>query len=84
VTNGKPDPEGYLLAARQLGVDPARCVVIEDAPAGIRAGKATGATVIAVATSHGADELGAADVIVPALSAVSYVDGQLVVDDQLG
>ena len=77
VTNGKPDPEGYLLAARQLGVDPARCVVIEDAPAGIRAGKAAGAMVIAVATSHGADELGAADVIVPDLRAVSYVDGTL-------
>ena len=79
VTSGKPDPEGYLLAARQLGVDPAQCVVIEDAPAGVRAGKAAGATVIAVSTSHGADELGDADVIVPALSAVSYVDGQLLV-----
>lgn len=84
VTNGKPDPEGYLLAARQLGVDPARCVVIEDAPAGIRAGKAAGATVIGVTTSHRADELGAADVIVPGLTAVSYVDGRLVVADQLG
>lgn len=37
VTRGKPDPEPYLLAARQLGVDPARCVVFEDAPAGLRA-----------------------------------------------
>jgi sugar-phosphatase len=81
VTNGKPDPEGYLLAAHQLGVDPARCVVFEDAPAGVRAGKAAGARVIAVTTSHGADELGAADAILPALSAVSYVDGRLVVKD---
>jgi sugar-phosphatase len=81
VTNGKPDPEGYLLAARRLGVDPARCVVIEDAPAGVRAGKTAGATVIAVTTSHGAGELGAADVIVPALSAVSWADGRLSTQD---
>ncbi len=40
--NGKPHPEGYLAAAAALGVDPARCVVIEDAPAGIAAGKAAG------------------------------------------
>ncbi|HEY4019418.1 MAG TPA: HAD family hydrolase [Pseudonocardiaceae bacterium] len=81
VTNGKPDPEGYLLAARQLGVDPAACVVIEDAPAGVRAGKGAGAKVIAVTTSHGADELGAADVIVPALRAVSWTDGRLSTSD---
>jgi sugar-phosphatase len=83
VTNGKPDPEAYLLAARQLGVNPAECVVIEDAPAGVRAGKAAGAKVIAVTTSHGADELGAADVVVPAISSVSYVDGRISVA-QLG
>lgn len=40
VTRGKPDPEPYLLAARELGVDPARCVVFEDAPAGLQAGRA--------------------------------------------
>jgi sugar-phosphatase len=81
VAKGKPDPEGYRLAARRLGVDPVDCVVIEDAPAGVRAGKAAGATVIAVMTSHAADELGAADVIVPALSAVSWVDGRLSISD---
>lgn len=81
VTNGKPDPEGYRLAARQLGVDPARCVVIEDAPAGVRAGKAAGAKVIAVTTSHGAEELRQADVIVPDLSALSWADGRLSTQD---
>ncbi len=40
VPNGKPDPSGYLQAAAQLGVDPAACVVIEDAPAYIAAGRA--------------------------------------------
>lgn len=81
VSNGKPDPEGYLLAARKLGVDPARCVVIEDAPAGVRAGKAAGAKVIAVTTSHPADELRAADVIVPEVSALSWADGRLSTQD---
>lgn len=48
VTRGKPDPMGYLSAARQLGVDPAACLVFEDAHAGIAAGKAAGATVMQV------------------------------------
>jgi HAD superfamily hydrolase (TIGR01509 family) len=42
---GKPDPEGYLLAARRLGVDPARCLVVEDAEPGVAAGRAAGAVV---------------------------------------
>ncbi|MGH3242455.1 MAG: HAD-IA family hydrolase [Spirillospora sp.] len=52
VPNGKPDPSGYLKAARSLGVNPSACIVIEDAPAGIAAGRAAGATVLAVTTSH--------------------------------
>ncbi|RYE83236.1 MAG: HAD family hydrolase, partial [Hyphomicrobiales bacterium] len=43
VTKGKPDPQGYLEAARRLGVAPADAIVFEDAPAGIAAGKAAGA-----------------------------------------
>ncbi|WP_231116213.1 HAD-IA family hydrolase [Motilibacter rhizosphaerae] len=45
VVHGKPDPEGYLLAARELGVDPRECLVVEDSPGGVRAGRAAGATV---------------------------------------
>ncbi|MFY9931685.1 MAG: HAD family hydrolase, partial [Streptosporangiaceae bacterium] len=45
VRAGKPDPESYLLAARQLGVDPGRCLVVEDSVAGVTAGQAAGATV---------------------------------------
>lgn len=45
VRRGKPDPEGYLLAARRLGVAPGRCLVVEDAEAGIAAGRAAGARV---------------------------------------
>lgn len=42
---GKPDPEGYLLAAARLGADPRRCLVVEDSPAGAAAGHAAGAIV---------------------------------------
>jgi HAD superfamily hydrolase (TIGR01509 family) len=45
VRAGKPDPEGYLLAATQLGVDPTRCLVVEDAGPGVAAGRAAGAVV---------------------------------------
>lgn len=48
VTAGKPDPQGYLLAAERLGVDPARCLVVEDAEPGVQAGRAAGAAVAAL------------------------------------
>ncbi|GGU95769.1 phosphatase [Streptomyces filipinensis] len=70
ITRGKPDPEPYLLAARQLGVDPAHCVVFEDAPAGLQAGRAAGMTTVALATTHRAEELDA-DLVVKDLSALS-------------
>ncbi|MEV5596278.1 HAD-IA family hydrolase [Streptomyces sp. NPDC052496] len=70
ITRGKPDPEPFLLAARRLGVDPARCVVFEDAPAGLAAGRAAGMTTVALTTTHRAGEL-SADVLVADLSAVS-------------
>ena len=60
VARGKPAPDPYLLAAERLGVDPARCLVLEDAPAGVAAGRAAGMTVWAVTTTHGPEELGAA------------------------
>ena len=52
VKTGKPDPEGYLSAARQLGVDPARTIVFEDTPAGVAAGRAAGARVVGMTTTH--------------------------------
>jgi mannitol-1-/sugar-/sorbitol-6-phosphatase len=60
VERGKPAPDPYLLAARRLGVDPADCLVLEDAPAGIAAGRAAGMTVWAVTTTHAPQRLGAA------------------------
>ncbi len=50
VTAVKPDPEPYLLAARLLGVDPARCVALEDSPAGVASASAAGCAVVAVPT----------------------------------
>jgi sugar-phosphatase len=51
VKHGKPDPEPYLKGAQYLGVPASDCIVIEDAPAGIRAGKAAGARVLALRTT---------------------------------
>jgi len=57
VTQGKPAPEPYLLGAQRLGVAPARCLVIEDAPAGIQAGRRAGMPVLSIASTHTPDEL---------------------------
>ncbi|MEU9702960.1 HAD-IA family hydrolase [Streptomyces sp. NPDC047981] len=70
ITRGKPDPEPFLLAAARLGVDPAACVVFEDAPAGLAAGRAAGMRTVALATTHDRAELDA-DYVVTDLSAVS-------------
>ncbi|WP_041855936.1 HAD family hydrolase [Candidatus Korobacter versatilis] len=60
ITRGKPNPEPYLKAAALLGFPASECVVFEDVPAGIRAGKAAGATVIALRTTVPDKELRAA------------------------
>jgi len=51
VQRGKPNPDPYLMGAKILGVSPAECVVIEDSPSGVRAGKAAGARVVALRTT---------------------------------
>src|SRR5713226_6238297 len=57
VKHGKPDPEPYLKGAQILGVPASECSVFEDAPAGIRAGKAAGARVLALRTTASDTEL---------------------------
>lgn len=52
VRNAKPDPEMYRLAISSFGLEPAECIVVEDNPNGIEAGKASGATVLEVATTY--------------------------------
>lgn len=64
VRRGKPDPEVYLSAARALGVDPASCVIFEDAPSGIAAGHAAGARVIALLTTFPPHDVHDADAVV--------------------
>jgi HAD superfamily hydrolase (TIGR01509 family) len=61
VKHGKPAPDLFLLAATLLGADPAGCLVIEDSLPGIRAGKAAGMTVWALAGTFPSSRLGAAD-----------------------
>jgi sugar-phosphatase len=70
VRRGKPAPDAYLVAAQALGADPAECVVIEDSPAGVAAGRAARMTVWAVTTTHDADELADAERTAPDLSAL--------------
>lgn len=71
---GKPDPAPYLLAASRLGADPARCLVVEDAPAGLVSARAAGCATLAVTTTHAAADLDA-DAIVPDLGAVRFSAG---------
>ncbi|MCP9208087.1 HAD-IA family hydrolase [Streptomyces cucumeris] len=70
ITRGKPDPEPFLLAAERLGVDPARCVAFEDAPAGLASARAAGMRTVALTTTVPRAEL-IADWVVEDLSAVS-------------
>lgn len=67
VTAGKPDPSCYRAGAARLGLQASQCVVVEDSPAGVAAGRAAGMRVVAVATTHGKPELVAATVVVEAL-----------------
>lgn len=72
VKNGKPDPEPYLKGAGIAGVDPSKCIVVENAPLGVRAGKAAGAFTIAVTTGpipREKFEAEGADLIFPSMDA---------------
>ena len=80
VVNGKPDPEGYLMAKEKftkIGKIPegSKVVVVEDAPAGIKAGKAAGCYVIGLVTTHSRDEAfkAGADWIVDDLGKVEFI-----------
>jgi sugar-phosphatase len=68
VVRGKPDPEPYRRGAELLGLAPADCVVVEDAPSGVGAGVAAGCRVLGVLGTHAAEELDAATWIVGSLA----------------
>jgi sugar-phosphatase len=73
VSAGKPDPQGYRLAATRLGIAPQDCVVIEDSPAGIAAGKAAGMRVVALPTTLAIAELDQADWIAGGLGEIELI-----------
>ncbi|WP_018289828.1 HAD family phosphatase [Verrucomicrobium sp. 3C] len=71
VRRGKPDPEVFCLAAKEVGFPPEECIVFEDAPAGVEAGKRAGMRVIAVTTTNPADALQKADRTLSSLQLVT-------------
>jgi sugar-phosphatase len=75
VTNGKPAPEPYLVAARVLGLPVEQCVVVEDSPAGIAAARAAGMRSLAVASTHASHELEAATAIAGQLDDIQVDTG---------
>jgi mannitol-1-/sugar-/sorbitol-6-phosphatase len=78
VTKGKPDPEPYLMGAKLLGMNPAECLVIEDAPAGIRAAHAGGMKAIGITSTYPEPALHEADAVIQKLAQikVTSVEGR--------
>ncbi len=70
VTKKKPDPQIFLIAIRRMGMEPARCVVFEDAPSGVQAAKAAGARCVAVTNTVRPGELSGADLICDSLEEI--------------
>jgi mannitol-1-/sugar-/sorbitol-6-phosphatase len=68
VAQGKPAPDAYQLGAKRLGRDPATCIVFEDAPPGIAAGRAAGARVVALRTTHPDTDFDGAVAVIPDFS----------------
>jgi beta-phosphoglucomutase len=76
VVRGKPAPDVFLKAAESLQLPPEECVVLEDAPAGVTAGKAANCRVIAIAATFSAGSLGAADVVVETFADVLWPESR--------
>ena len=77
VVNGKPHPEPYLKGAELLGVNPAECLVIEDAPAGIRSAHAAKMKVIGLASTYSLNALAEADRVISNLGQIQIrLDGE--------
>jgi HAD superfamily hydrolase (TIGR01509 family) len=67
ITDGKPNPEGYLKGAAVLNMQPAECIVIEDAPSGVKAAHAADMKCVAVLNTYIHDQLNNADLVVERL-----------------
>lgn len=73
ITKGKPDPQGYLLAMKRLGVEPEESVVVEDSVPGVLSGKSAGAKIIAVPNEYTKnDDFSKADMIISSLNELSW------------
>ena len=64
VSKGKPNPEIYIKSSQALGLPASQCIVIEDSLSGIKAGKAAGAKVIGITTTHTAEEMAETDLVI--------------------
>ena len=84
VTEGKPSPQGFLLAARKLGMEPKSCIVVEDAVAGVAAAKRAGMYCVAVTNTHSRTSLKEADLVVDTLEAVTAADLEKLLDSSKG
>jgi HAD superfamily hydrolase (TIGR01509 family) len=80
ITSKKPDPELFLVAASRMAINPAHCVVIEDAPSGVQAAKAAGAKCIAVTNSTTAANLQQADLVCDSLEQIDIETIQKLID----
>ncbi len=73
ITQSKPHPECYLLAAEKLRIPPSRCFVFEDSVAGVAAGKAAGMTVVGLSTTFPAESIAAcSDAVIPDFKSFTY------------
>jgi beta-phosphoglucomutase family hydrolase len=70
----KPDPTAFLTAARRLDVLPGKCIVVEDATAGVEAARRAGMKCVAVTTTHPAANLQSADLVVDRLDSITVAD----------
>ena len=72
VINSKPAPDVFLLAAKKLNLNPEDCVVLEDAVSGVSAAKAAGMKCIAITTTHSADLLTEADIVIDSFDKIDF------------
>jgi sugar-phosphatase len=80
VQRGKPDPESYVLASQRLGIDISECLVFEDAPSGVMAGRTAGAKYVVGVGSEVLES--EADLVISSLMGITFIDGELSIPKQ--
>jgi len=82
VKNGKPAPDTFIIAAEKLGLAVDRCVVVEDATAGVEAGKSAGMKVVAVTTTRKREELQSADLVIDSMKDLNAYSFKKLLDEE--